>query len=67
MKDQATAPAIAAILMGVYGSGKSTIGQALALATGGSFFDGDDFYPPANVEKMRAGISLTDFDRQDWL
>ena len=46
---------------------KSTIGQALALATGGSFFDGDDFYPPDNVEKMRAGISLTDFDRQDWL
>ena len=59
--------ATAVVLMGVCGSGKSTIGRALALATGGKFFDGDDFHPPANVEKMRAGISLTDFDRQGWL
>ncbi|MEO8615124.1 MAG: gluconokinase [Luteolibacter sp.] len=67
MTDKAATPAAAVVLMGVCGSGKSTIGHALALATGGRFFDGDDFHSPANVEKMRAGVSLTDFDRQGWL
>lgn len=65
--NRASTSNIAVVLMGVCGSGKSTIGRALALATGGKFFDGDDFHPPANVEKMRAGISLTDSDRHGWL
>jgi gluconokinase len=55
------------IVMGVAGSGKSTIGQLLAQRLGWPFYDGDDFHPPANVEKMRAGIPLTDEDRSDWL
>jgi len=41
------------IVMGVAGSGKSTIGQQLADRLGWPFYDGDDFHPPANVEKMR--------------
>jgi gluconokinase len=55
------------VIMGVSGSGKSTVGRALAEATGGRFFDGDDFHPAANVEKMRAGTPLDDRDRQGWL
>jgi gluconokinase len=55
------------IVMGVAGSGKSTIGQRLADRLGWPFYDGDDFHPPANVEKMRAGIPLTDEDRSGWL
>lgn len=55
------------VLMGVSGSGKTTIGKALAEATNGKFFDADDFHPPENLEKMRAGIPLTDADRWDWL
>ncbi|WOO41631.1 gluconokinase [Rubellicoccus peritrichatus] len=56
-----------AIIMGVSGSGKSTIGEGLAEATGGEFFDGDDFHPQANIEKMHAGHPLTDEDRLPWL
>ncbi|QYY36272.1 gluconokinase [Ruficoccus sp. ZRK36] len=55
------------ILMGVSGSGKTTIGEKLAAATGGTFFDGDDFHPEANIQKMHAGIPLTDEDRLPWL
>lgn len=55
------------ILMGVSGSGKTTIGQMLAQRLGWTFYDGDDFHPPANVEKMRSGIPLTDADRESWL
>lgn len=55
------------ILMGVSGSGKTTIGQLLAQRLGWTFYDGDDFHPPANVEKMRQGIPLTDADRDSWL
>ncbi len=55
------------ILMGVSGSGKSTIGQALAAELGWPFFDGDDFHPAANIEKMANGIALTDADRAGWL
>jgi len=64
-----TTPAIirAIIVMGVSGSGKSTIGEALARRTGMTFQDGDSLHPPANVEKMRAGIPLTDADRRPWL
>lgn len=57
----------AVIVMGVSGSGKSTVGAALATALGWDFRDGDAFHPPANVEKMRAGAPLTDADRGPWL
>ena len=55
------------IVMGVAGSGKSTIGQLLADRLGCVFYDGDDFHPAANVEKMRRGQPLTDEDRAGWL
>jgi gluconokinase len=51
------------IVMGVSGSGKSTIGQALATALGLDFIDGDDLHPRANKEKMAAGHPLDDEDR----
>jgi gluconokinase len=53
--------------MGVSGSGKTTIGQALAAALHWSFSDADEFHSPANVEKMKHGIPLTDEDREPWL
>ncbi len=55
------------IVMGVSGSGKSTIGRLLAERLGSPFYDGDDYHPPANVAKMAAGIPLDDADRADWL
>ena len=55
------------VLMGVAGSGKTTIGRILSDILGWDFFDGDDFHPVANVEKMRAGIPLNDDDRDTWL
>lgn len=55
------------IVMGVSGSGKSTVGKLLAEKTGGIFLDGDDFHPPENVAKMKSGTPLTDEDRQGWL
>jgi gluconokinase len=55
------------VLMGVAGSGKTTIGKLLSKKLGWKFFDGDDFHPPGNVEKMRSGIPLTDEDRSGWL
>jgi gluconokinase len=55
------------ILMGVSGSGKTTIGKRLAEALGWRFLEGDDFHPPANVAKMAAGTPLTDEDRLPWL
>jgi gluconokinase len=56
-----------AIVMGVSGVGKTTIGTALASALGWRFLDADDFHPPANVAKMAAGIALHDEDRWPWL
>ena len=53
--------------MGVAGSGKTTIGRALATALGWSFRDADEFHPPANRAKMAAGQPLTDADRAPWL
>ena len=55
------------ILMGVSGSGKTTIGQLLAQDLGWPFYDGDDFHPQANIDKMRQGVPLTDADRDSWL
>ena len=55
------------VLMGVSGAGKTTVGEALASALGWPFRDADSLHPPANVEKMRAGIPLTDDDRGPWL
>ncbi len=57
----------AIILMGVSGSGKTTIGQQLSDTTGWPFFDGDDFHPEENVRKMASGTPLTDQDRLPWL
>lgn len=55
------------IVMGVSGSGKSTVGKLLAAKLGYPFYDGDDFHPAANVEKMSRGIPLDDADRAGWL
>jgi gluconokinase len=55
------------VVMGVSGSGKSVVGQALASDLGWPFFDADDFHPPENVAKMAAGTPLTDADRWPWL
>lgn len=55
------------IVMGVSGSGKSTIAKALAKRMGGVFFDADDFHPAENRQKMADGIPLTDDDRRGWL
>ena len=55
------------VVMGVAGSGKSTIGTMLAAAFGCPFLEGDSLHDPANVEKMSRGIPLTDADRQPWL
>ena len=55
------------VVMGVAGSGKTTVGKLLAQQLGWSFYDADDFHSPANVEKMSRGIPLTDADRESWL
>src|SRR5262245_49487002 len=55
------------VIMGVTGSGKTTVGERLASDMGWEFMDGDDFHPPANKAKMHAGIPLTDEDRWPWL
>lgn len=55
------------VIMGVSGCGKSTVGAGLAEALHIPYRDGDDLHPPTNVDKMRAGIPLTDDDRWPWL
>ncbi len=55
------------VLMGVSGTGKTTVGKLLAGDLGWTFVEGDDFHPLANVEKMKAGIPLDDRDRRPWL
>jgi len=55
------------VVMGVAGSGKSTLGKALAARLGWAFQEGDDLHPPANIAKMSAGLPLTDEDREPWL
>src|SRR5438105_15547837 len=55
------------VVMGVSGSGKSTVGAALAQRLRVPFADADNFHPPANIAKMSAGIPLDDTDREPWL
>lgn len=55
------------VIMGVSGCGKSSVGAALGQSLGIPYRDGDDLHAPASVEKMRAGIPLTDADRWPWL
>jgi carbohydrate kinase (thermoresistant glucokinase family) len=60
------APTVA-VVMGVSGSGKTTVAALLAAALGWQFQEGDALHPPANVEKMSRGVPLTDEDRWPWL
>ncbi|MGK7941001.1 MAG: gluconokinase [Crocosphaera sp.] len=55
------------LIMGVSGSGKTTIGKALSQELGYIFYDADDFHPPENIAKMSKGIPLNDGDRLPWL
>jgi gluconokinase len=55
------------LLMGVSGSGKTTVGEKLAERLGFEFRDADDFHPPENVAKMHGGVPLDDHDRAPWL
>jgi gluconokinase len=59
--------AVILVVMGVTGSGKSTVGKLLARQLGWTFVEGDDYHPVANIEKMRRGIPLDDNDRSPWL
>jgi gluconokinase len=59
--------ATAVVVMGVSGSGKTTVAVELARRLGWEFAEGDDHHPRANVEKMRAGVPLDDADREPWL
>jgi gluconokinase len=55
------------VVMGVSGCGKSTVGRLLALQLGARYVEGDDLHPATNVQRMAAGIALTDADRAGWL
>ena len=55
------------VVMGVSGSGKTTIAEGLATRLGWQFQEGDDLHPAANIAKMKAGTPLDDADRQPWL
>ncbi|MCM5679689.1 gluconokinase [Schlegelella sp. S2-27] len=69
--DSATHPSIpparSLVVMGVAGCGKSSLGRACADALGWPLLEGDEYHSPENVAKMRAGIALTDADREGWL
>lgn len=62
-----SAPAVQIVVMGVAGTGKSTVGQRLADRLGVAYVEGDDQHPPENVAKMSEGVPLTDADRLPWL
>jgi carbohydrate kinase (thermoresistant glucokinase family) len=55
------------VVMGVSGAGKTTVAQELAVRLGWEFEEGDSLHPAGNIAKMRAGLPLTDADRQPWL
>jgi gluconokinase len=63
----AAKPPLFVVIMGVAGCGKSVVGQQIAERLALPLVEGDDFHPPGNIEKMRAGTPLTDADRADWL
>lgn len=65
MSDMPSHPHI--VVMGVSGSGKSTVGRRIASVLGAEFIDADDLHPRANKERMRAGLPLRDHDRWPWL
>ncbi|CAA9252111.1 MAG: Gluconokinase [uncultured Blastococcus sp.] len=67
MEARESAGTTSIVVMGVSGSGKSTIAAGLVDRLGWEFAEGDDFHPPANVEKMRSGRPLDDEDRWPWL
>lgn len=58
---------VVVVVMGVSGSGKTTVGRLLATRLGWTFLEGDEFHPAANVDKMSTGVSLDDDDRWPWL
>ena len=60
-------PSLVVLIMGVAGTGKTTVGRALAESIGWGFRDADDFHPPSNIAKMAAGKPLQDSDRDPWL
>jgi len=60
-------PATVLVMMGVSGTGKTTVGEALARRLGWTFQEGDEFHPPANIAKMKSGQPLDDADRAPWL
>jgi len=55
------------IIIGVSGSGKTTIGRLLSGELGWKYYEGDNFHPPANIEKLKSGVPLDDADRKPWL
>jgi gluconokinase len=67
MTEQPVPPTTTIVVMGVSGAGKSTVAGELVARLGWDFAEGDEFHPPENVEKMRAGIPLDDDDRWPWL
>src|SRR5207253_6069052 len=60
-------PITALVIMGVAGCGKTCVSEALCRLSGATAIEGDSFHPAANIEKMSAGIPLTDEDRAGWL
>jgi len=62
-----TLPTRFLIIMGVSGSGKTTIGRQLSERLSWEYYDADDFHPPANITKMASGVPLSDADREPWL
>jgi len=66
-KNTSLTPARLIVIMGVAGSGKSTVGSAVSESLAVPFLDGDDYHSPENIEKMSSGIPLTDEDRWSWL
>jgi len=67
MSDDSTGSTTTIVVMGVSGSGKSTVAAGLVERLGWEFAEGDEFHPAANVEKMRNGVPLDDDDRWPWL
>jgi gluconokinase len=65
--DSAVPNAVPLVIMGVAGSGKTTVAAHVARAAGRALLEGDDFHPAENLRKMRAGIPLVDEDRREWL